>query len=573
MTDKNYDSIYTKLKALYPDQAENTLTKLKALIDPYPAQPSATTLPVTEEDVILITYGDQVQHADKNPLAVQHQFLKETIHPIVNSVHLLPFFPYSSDDGFSVIDYKAVNPDHGTWDDISAMGEDFKLMFDAVFNHISAQSEWFKAFLRDEPPYTDYFVVMSPDVDLSDVVRPRALPLLTPVETPSGKKHVWTTFSDDQIDLNIMNPDVLIELIDILLFYIEHGAKLIRLDAIAFLWKIAGTPSIHLEQTHQVIQIMRDVLELVAPDVLIVTETNVPHEENISYFGDGTNEAHMVYQFPLPPLIFHTMTTGNTSKLTQWAKNLAPTGEQTTFFNFIASHDGIGLRPVTGILSNEEIQALVDVVQSHGGHVSFKNNSDGTQSPYELNINYFDAINSPDLVENSVDLAVQRFIVSQAIGLCLAGVPGIYFHSLFGSRNYNEGVAETGRYRTINREKLQRDILKAELANDETIRAKVFSVYMNLLSIRREQTAFDPTASQMVHEINSSVFVIERHNQTTDDRIITIINVTDTPVQLTVAADYEKWHDLIGSDDYDAHNNTLEIQLEPYQIAWLKTQT
>jgi len=566
----DYTKIQEKLQILYPKQADETLAKLKARIDQHPKASKQEAFPVTEQDVILITYGDQVQDGDQNPLAVQHEFLKDTIHPTVNSVHLLPFFPYSSDDGFSVIDYKAVNPEHGTWEDITAMGDDFKLMFDAVFNHISAQSEWFQAFLRDEEPYKDYFVVMSPDVDLSQVVRPRALPLLTPVETPSGIKHVWTTFSDDQIDLNIMNPDVLVEMIDILLFYVEKGAKLIRLDAIAFLWKIAGTTSIHLEQTHLVIQIMRDALEMVAPDVLIITETNVPHEENISYFGDGTNEAHMVYQFPLPPLILHTMTTGDSTKLSQWAHDLEPVGKQTSFFNFIASHDGIGLRPVTGILSDDEIQTLVDVAQSHGGRVSFRNQSDGTQSPYELNINYFDAINPPDLVDSLPEVAVQRFIVSQAIGLCLAGVPGIYFHSLFGSRNYADGVEQTGRNRTINREKLQRDALQTVLADTSSLRSQVFSAYMNLISIRREQPAFHPIADQKIHMLDSSVVVVERHNTDTNDRIIAVNNVTNQSQRIQIPVNHNQWRDLIQLQDYQVTDGLLEIELEPYQIAWLK---
>lgn len=569
----NYQHIIDKLKILYPAQADTTLEQIKALIEKYEIQTPASALPVTEADIVLITYGDQIQESGKNPLAVQHQFLKDTIYPTINSVHILPFFPYSSDDGFSVIDYKVVNPEHGTWDDIMAMGQDFKLMFDAVFNHISAKSDWFQAFLRGESPYVDYFVVMDKDTDLSDVVRPRALPLLTPVETPDGIKHVWTTFSDDQIDLNIMNPAVLVELIEILLFYVQMGAKLIRLDAIAFLWKIAGTSSIHLEQTHLVIQIMRDVLALVAPDVLIVTETNVPHEENISYFGDGNNEAHMVYQFPLPPLILHTVTTGDTTHLTQWADKLEPAGNHTTFFNFIASHDGIGLRPVTGILSTTEINQLVDVVQSHGGNVSYKNNSDGTQSPYELNINYFDAVNPPDLVQSAPEIAVRRFIASQSIALCLAGVPGIYIHSLFGSRNDKEGVEQTGRYRSINRKKLQREVLDAELADKTSLRSQVFSKFMQLLSIRREQSAFHPLATQIIHTINSSVFVVERTNLETNDVIIALTNVTDKHVSIDIPVNNSDWNDIVEQKHYQTSDHSLTVQLYPYQVIWLKSQT
>lgn len=571
MSSTVYSRIRHKLETLYGnDQADSILEQLKTTLEPYDIQASESTLPVSEADVVLITYGDQIRHDGEHPLATQHQFLKETIHPIVNSVHLLPFFPYSSDDGFSVIDYMAVNPEHGTWDDITAMSADFKLMFDAVFNHISAKSDWFQAFLRDESPYNNYFVVMDPTTDLSAVVRPRALPLLTPVQTADGEKHVWTTFSDDQIDLNIMNPDILVELIRILLFYVDKGAKLIRLDAIAFLWKIAGTPSIHLEQTHLVIQMMRDVLSLVAPDVLIITETNVPHDENIAYFGDGTNEAHMVYQFPLPPLILHTMIAGDTTALTQWAASLQPAGEQTTFFNFIASHDGIGLRPVTGILSNEEVQTLVDRVQEHGGNVSFKNNSDGSQSPYELNISYFDAINHPDLVDQSPEVAVKRFIASQAIGLCLAGVPGIYFHSLFGSRNDYAGLEATGRFRTINREKLDLKSLQSALNDPKTIRARVFEHYMRLLSIRREHSAFHPLAEQTIDTIHPAIFCVHRHNAETGERLLCLTNVTANPVELSLAVDGNHWLELIQHQTHESQLENLTIRLDSYQVAWLK---
>ena len=560
------ERIYRKLLFLYGENLVEELTeKLFSIIDAYPKHTASTTsLPLSEKDVVLITYGDQIQDTDATPLAAQHRFLLDKIHPVINSVHILPFYPYSSDDGFSVIDYYAVEPTMGTWEDVSRMGQDFNLMFDAVFNHISAKSDWFQAFLRDEEPYKDYFVVIEdPSIDLSAVVRPRALPLLTEVETPSGKKHVWTTFSDDQIDLNIMNPDVLFELIRILLFYVDNGAKLIRLDAIAFMWKIIGTDCIHLEQTHVVIQIMRDVLTIVAPDVVLITETNVPHEENISYFGDGTNEAHMVYQFPLPPLTLHTLTSGDASKLTQWAASLEQAGGATAFFNFTASHDGIGLRPVMSILDAKQIQQLVDLASEHGGNVSYKNNSDGSQSPYELNISYFDAITHPDVTESDPQTAINRFIVSQAIPLALAGVPGIYFHSLFGSRNWKDGVKETGRFRTINRKKLQLADIQNDLQGDQSIRSQVYNRYYHLLDIRRKQKAFHPLAEQNILTLSDAVFAVERIHE--NDHIVALYNVTDKAVTVDIGKD-RNWTDLITGGTYD----TSVFDLAPYQILWLK---
>ena len=363
---------------------------------------------------------------------------------------------------------------------MARVGKNFHLMFDGVINHISAQSEWFKAFLHDDPKYRDYFIVVDGKPDLSQVVRPRALPLLTEFTTPSGVKKVWTTFSADQIDLNYANPDVLLDIIDVLLFYVAQGAELIRLDAIAYLWKEIGTSCLHLPQTHRVIQLLRAILDEVAPHVALITETNVPHQDNISYFGDGHNEAQLVYNFALPPLTLHTFHTGDASALTQWAASLErpdrwgaatsdlqpssapPVRSAPTFFNFLASHDGIGLNPARGILRDDEIAALVDRVVAHGGRVSYKSNPDGSTTPYELNINYFDALSDPNSSE-PLSLQIDRFVAAHAIMLSLSGVPGLYFHSLFGSRGWPEGVTLTGQNRTVNRQKFDRAEVEREL--------------------------------------------------------------------------------------------------------------
>ncbi|MEO0598037.1 MAG: alpha-amylase family glycosyl hydrolase, partial [Chloroflexota bacterium] len=414
-------------------------------------------------------------------------------------------------------------------------------------------SDWFKGYLAEQAPYDDYFVAVPPETDLSAVVRPRALPLLTPFETASGvTKHVWTTFSDDQIDLNVQNPDVLIALLKILRFYVENGASLIRLDAIGFLWKEIGTTSIHLEETHLLIQVMRDLLDIIAPDVVLVTETNVPHEENISYFGDGTNEAQMVYQFPLPPLVLHTLTSGDSTHLTRWAQSLDAPGERTTFFNFTASHDGIGLRPVTGILSSEEIETLVNTVKGQGGHVSYKTNSDGSQSPYEMNITYFDAITDPAITASDPETAVNRFIVSQAIQLSLAGVPGIYFSSMFGGRNWHEGVAETGRNRTINRRKFNFADLSEAIAED-TLQQRVFAQYTALLDKRRASVAFHPLAKQTVLSLDTRVFAVLREAQDGSATVLALHNVSGETVTLDLP---------------DGFGDEM-VELSAYEVRWV----
>lgn len=519
---------------------------------------------LTERDSILITYGDQVQSSNEMPLQTLHTFCQQYLKDVVNGIHILPFYPWSSDDGFSVIDYRAVDPNLGGWEDISLMQDHFRLMFDGVINHISSRSEWFQGFLHDDPRYRDYFVVVGGSPDLSQVVRPRALPLLTSFDTPSGKKHVWTTFSADQIDLNYKNPEVLLEILDILLMYVERGATFIRLDAIAYMWKEIGTASIHLPQVHGIIQFLRAALNKVAPHVQLITETNVPHVDNISYFGDGTNEAQLVYNFALPPLTLHTLHTGDARALSDWAKTLTLPSDKTTFFNFLASHDGVGLNPARGILSDADIEALVNKAMEHGGLISYKHNSDGSETPYEMNINYFDALSNPNSNE-PLEIQVDRFITAQAIMLSLIGVPGIYFHSLFGSRGWLEGVKQTSRNRTINREKCRLDQLQNELADENSLRSKVFTRYCQLLKARSNTPAFDPHGAQNILTAHPSVFAIERISPHGTVHALCWHNVSNKKV--TFGANYTSATDLFTSKPIDVSNITLEA----YQIVWVQT--
>ena len=521
-----------------------------------------TAADLTERDTILITYADQVTHPGEMPLHTLDAFCRDHLKGLVNTIHILPFYPWTSDDGFSVADYRGVEPKYGSWDDIHAMGDHFRLMFDAVINHISAESDWFKSFLRDELPYRDYFIVVEDAPDLSMVVRPRAQPLLTSFNTPSGTRQVWTTFSSDQVDLNYQNPTVLLEVLDVLLTYLQHGATFLRLDAIAYLWKEIGTPCINLPQAHGVIQFLRAALNEVAPSVQLITETNIPHVDNVSYFGDGHNEAQLVYNFALPPLTLHTFHTGDARALSRWAETLTLPSDQTAFFNFLASHDGIGLSPARGILSAAEIEHLVQKAVKHGGFISYRDNPDGTKSPYEMNINYFDALSDPQGGE-PVDLQIDRFIAAQAIMLSLLGVPGIYFHSLFGSRGWLEGVALTGRNRTINRQKCVLEVMQGELSDGRSLRARVFERYTRLLRLRGDSAAFHPHGRQTILDLHDGVFSLIRESPVGGQRVLCVQNISSRRVDLR--APLESAVDMIdGSIIYG-----INIALSPYQVRWM----
>ena len=526
--------------------------------------------PLSEETAVLITYGDQVREPGVPPLRTLTDVANETIHGLITDLHILPFFPYSSDDGFSVIDYESVDPALGDWTDVERLTERFGLMTDLVINHVSAKSRWFEGFLRGKPEYANYFITVENGVDLSGVVRPRALPLLTEVETVDGRKKVWTTFSADQVDLNYANPEVLLRMIDVLLSYVRHGATLIRLDAVAFLWKRIGSPCIHCEETHRIVKLMRTVLDSVAPEVLLITETNVPHGENISYFGDGKDEAQMVYQFPLPPLVVDAFHQGSARSLIEWAETLEPPPGAATFFNFLASHDGIGLRPLEGLVPTSRVDGMVERTLRHGGRVSYMQDTDGRESAYELNISFFDALSDP-LGDEPIDLQVRKFLTAQGIMLALGGVPGIYFHSLFGSRSWPEGVEARGSHRAINREKLDHAALMRDLEDPDSLRSKVFGGYRTLLAARSGWDAFHPGAPQRIVRLDDRVFALARTGSD-ESNVLCLHNVSAEAVSMVLDSESVGLRmeagiaDLLGSEAVEPAGTWT---LEPYESAWL----
>jgi len=560
-------TINKRLHKLYPEEiAQRAVNDIIDLIFKYKQRIDSQEYHLSEKDIILISYGDQV-HRDHEPsLKTLNEFMNKYLNGIINSLHILPFYPSSSDGGFSVVNYSAVDPHMGSWREIESISSNFRLMVDGVINHTSQFSDWFQAYLDGDKYFEDYFIEMDPSADLSKVVRPRASPLLSEFVDNEGKiHHIWTTFSKDQVDLNYKNHRVLRNVLDALFYYIEKGATLIRMDAIAFIWKEVGTECVHLPETHELIQLMREVLHEVAPEVIIITETNVPHHENVSYFGSGDDEAQMVYNFALPPLLVHSILHGDTKTMTNWAKTLTLPSNKVCFFNFTASHDGVGLRPVKGILSDEDINYLVTQVQDHGGLVSFRSEEDGSQSPYELNCSYIDTLSHPDEEDS---LRIKRMLLSQGTVLAMPGVPGIYFHSLVGSRNYHDGVKHTGVNRSINREKFHIDWLENELSEQSNLSKIIFDSYRRLISIRINEKAFNPFGNFSFFELDPRLFVIQQACSDNQEYVFAIHNFSNEEVKCTIPDEITlPLKDLLSSYEVD---QTRLVTLQPYQMMWLK---
>lgn len=521
-----------------------------------------------QEDAILITYGDSIEQAGEKPLVTLHDFLHRYCQDSLNSVHILPFFPYSSDDGFSVIDYSSVNESLGDWQHINAISEDYRLMADIVINHCSARSAWFENFIKGEGRGSDFFFTADPDTDTSKITRPRTSPLLRETHTEKGVKHVWCTFSHDQVDFDFRNPTVLEAFVSILRHYLDNGVRIFRLDAIAFLWKELGTNCINLEQTHEAVRLLRTLIEHTQPDAVIITETNIPNRENLTYFGNA-NEAHAIYNFSLPPLLVNSLITGSSRYLKNWLMGMPPAQNGTFYFNFIASHDGIGLRPAEGLLSEEEINTLVNTMQSFGGMVSWRALEGGLKKPYEINIALIDALQGTQ--KGTDKWGLERFICAHAIMFGLEGVPGIYVHSLLGTPNDHERVKHTSHNRSINRHRWKYPELRKELDSKHSQHAKVLARMNHLLQIRKRQSAFHPNATQYTLQLNDQLFGFWRQSMDRRQSTFCISNVSDEAQKIRLSdinlIGTDKWTDLISG--HTINESDEFVDLSPYQTVWI----
>lgn len=522
----------------------------------------------SEKDIWVISYGDSIIRDGEAPLQTLKKFSDTYLKGVVSGLHILPFFPYSSDDGFSVMNYAQVNDSLGDWQDISNIAADYDLMADLVINHCSQRSQWFENFKQGKDPGKDYFVQGDPKQDLSFVVRPRTSPLLRETQTLDGIKHVWCTFSHDQIDLNFANPKVFLEMVRIVRNYLEQGVRIFRLDAVAFLWKQAGTDCLHLPQTHEFVRLFRTLIEAHTDNAIVITETNVPNHENLSYFGN-VNEAHAVYNFSLPPLLLHAFVSGSSEHLKRWQMSMPPAQTGTFYFNFIASHDGIGLRPAKGLLAQKELDELVNTMQRFGARISWRSVEGGQQEPYEINVALYDALQGtaqgPDRWQQ------QRFLCAHAIMFALEGVPGIYIHSMLATGNDYDRVELTNHNRSINRSKWSFDELSKKLNDNGSHHAQVLNSLKKLLKLRIAQPAFHPNAIQYTLHLGNDVFAFWRQSINRNQSIFCIFNVTNQPVSIPLSSvnliSLETWVDLVSDVHYRATDETIE--LPPCGFVWL----
>ena len=553
---------------LYGGDAPEVVTGIEKLVERYAGYTGHCRSSWDEQDALLITYGDSLRKNNEPGLATLENFLLSRIKSRFSLVHVLPFYPWTDDDGFSVMDFRKVDTPLGDWENISSLAGKYRMVFDAVFNHVSKSSAYVKGHLNGEADYRDFCIEEDISFDYSQVTRPRTSPLFHSYQAKDGEVRLWTTFSEDQVDLNFSNPAVLLEMLDVLLFYAAKGASMIRLDAVPYMWKQSATNCVHRPQTHAFIRIVRLVLDVAAPHVTILSETNVPHAENLTYFGDQGDEAQIIYNFTLAPLILYGLKTGDAEPLTRWAGSLTAPAKGCTFLNITSTHDGIGMRPTEGILTREQQEVLTDLAVEHGGAVSTRSNPDGSHSPYELNITFFDAVNNPNEENPDDEIQMRRFLVSQAIPMALAGIPAIYIHCLLGSRNDLQGAEDSGIKRRINREKLDLDEIVNALDDPQSLRSRVFNELMILLTARQSSSAFHPAAANTVLDLGRHVFGVLRENHESGNRVLALHNLSGESRGCAIPEDFP----LEDARDLFDDQSTLKaphVLLPAYGIRWL----
>ncbi|WP_440923194.1 alpha-amylase family glycosyl hydrolase [Candidatus Pelagibacter sp.] len=566
---KNQKKISSILSTIYkPSLNERDIDYLKnqilQIIKKFNQNNLKKKLTISEKTSLVICYGDNINSNQKSSIQVFQNFFKKNLNKYFNAIHFLPFYPSSSDSGFAVKDHYKIEKKIGNWSDIKKISKSSHVMADIVINHSSARGLWFKNFLKKKRPGKDYFLTVNSKFNTSKVVRPRDHKLLKKIDIFNKSDYLWRTFSADQIDLDFKNPSVLLRFIKIMVHLMSKGVTIFRLDAIAYLWKKNGTNCINLKQTHEIVKLLRLISNLLNVETIIITETNLPEKENLSYFGKN-DEANWIYNFSLPPLLIHAFLFENSSYLNKWSKKLPNAKFQNSYLNFIASHDGIGMRPTEGILNKESLNDFLKRLKKNGSKFSYRKVQNKSKKVYEANITVYDALKKSDTDPNG-KFFLERYIAAHAIMISFEGIPAVYFNSLFGKANDEAKYVITGNNRDVNRYKWSHKNITKKLS-DKTSKQSIF--YQNLgklLEIKRKQKAFHPNAKRLNINLGSKLFCFKRISLDKKQTIISITNCSSVDQYPKLNKKYSKWKNII-NPKINSLNESLK--LKPFETMWL----
>ncbi|WP_288258715.1 sugar phosphorylase [uncultured Prochlorococcus sp.] len=522
-----------------------------------------------ESHSVLITYADSIYKKGEASLITLSELLSKYFGSLSKVVHILPFLKSTSDGGFAVSSYDSLEDKFGDWDELKSISKNHDLMADLVLNHVSSSHPWVQQFIKSQEPGISNVFSPKQNLDWSNVVRPRSSSLFSQINTEDGPKQVWTTFGPDQIDLNWHNPKMTLEFLNLIVNYLSNGIKWFRLDAVGFIWKESGTTCLHLPKAHSIVKLLRVLLNNLLDEGVLITETNVPQKENLSYLIPD-DEAHMAYNFPLPPLLLEAIITSRADILNSWIFDWPILPEDTTLFNFTASHDGVGLRALEGLMNEQRIKDLLINCEKRGGLVSHRRLSNGDDKPYELNISWWSAME--DSSRDAKRFQYERFILSQLLVMALKGVPAFYLPALLASENDIKRFSMTGQRRDLNREKFKSENLLAVLNNPESNANKNLKYLSNAMDVRSELKQFHPCSEmKCLSKGRSDIVVIKRSKG--PESVFAIHNMTENKINYQlrdndlpkiIDNDFNT-HDFLTSTKYNYKN----ISLDPFQVIWL----
>ena len=555
---KIYRQILTKQNI---DLLKNEIVQL---IEDFNKKNRVNKINISEKTSLVISYGDNIYSSQSSSMKIFQKFFQKNLEKLFDTIHFLPFYPSSSDSGFAVKDHYQIDKKIGNWSDLKKISKSKKIMADVVINHASARGLWFKNFLKRKKPGKDYFLTVNSKFNTSKVVRPRDHKLLKKIKIFEKNDYLWRTFSPDQIDLNFKNPSVLLRFIKIIIYLINNGVTIFRLDAIAYLWKQNGTKCINLSQTHEIIKLLRVVTSLLNVQTLIITETNLPEKENLSYFGKN-NEANWVYNFSLPPLLIHAFLFENSSYLNQWSRKLPSTKHGNCYLNFIASHDGIGIRPTEGILNEKTLSSFLKRLKKNGSKFSYRKVQNKSKKVYEANITVFDALRKSDFDPKGL-FFLERYVSAHAIMISFEGIPAVYFNSLFGKSNDEAKYIITGNNRDVNRYKWNFNNITTKLRDKKSKQSIFYRNIGALLEIKRKQKAFHPNASRININLGPKIFCFKRISKDKKQSIICMTNLS-SKIQTPNFKKIGNYRDLLNSNLKFREGTSLI--LKPFQTVWL----
>jgi len=453
----------------------------------------------------------------------------------VNMVHILPILAGpegARDGGYAVSDFRRIDPRVGTTDDLSCLAASLRqrgmlLALDVVVNHTSDEHEWARRARAGEPEFEDFYFLFD-DREVPDAYE-RTMPEIFPETAPgnftfdeASGKWAMTVFNTYQWDLNYTNPRVFIELVDVVLHWANHGADVVRLDAVAFLWKQLGTTCQNLREAHLILQLMKDCCQIVAPGVLFIAEAIVAPVEITRYFGEDAviaKECEIAYNATLMALLWDGIATGNARLLSRGVRSLPNKLDRATWLNYVRCHDDIGLG-----FDDADIAAAGYEPAAHRRFLLewFTGRFAGSTARGELfavNERTGDARISGSLASlaglesalesgdpGAVDLAVDRIVLLHAMIMSYGGIPMLYYGdevATLNDRGYRDDPARTDDSRWLHRPVIDWERMERRFERG-TIEHRVFSAVQRMIEIRTSIPAFADFNNRELLEIDDS---------------------------------------------------------------------